>query len=111
MAKNNAIKEVDVYPTRGLIYDRFGELIVFNEPIYDLMVTPRLAKNFDTAKLCELLNIQTADFYKKWDDMKKQRSYSSRRHNVFFKQISQRDYSRLQEFMNLSFSLTDIQMP
>jgi penicillin-binding protein 2 len=51
MAKNNAIKEVDVYPTRGLIYDRYGELIVFNEPIYDLMVTPRLAKNFDTAKL------------------------------------------------------------
>jgi penicillin-binding protein 2 len=101
MAKNNAIKEVDVYPTRGLIYDRYGELIVFNEPIYDLMVTPRLAKNFDTAKLCELLNIQTADFYKKWDDMKKQRNYSSRRPNVFFKQISQRDYSRLQEFMNL----------
>lgn len=101
MAKNNAIKEVDVYPTRGLIYDRYGELIVFNEPIYDLMVTPRLAKNFDTAKLCELLNIQTSDFYKKWDNMKKERSYSSRRPNVFFKQISQRDYSRLQEFMNL----------
>ena len=42
IAFENAIKEIEVYPTRGLVYDRKGELIVYNEAIYDIMVTPRL---------------------------------------------------------------------
>ena len=54
LARNNAIKELDVYPTRGLVYDRNNELIVYNEAIYDLMVIPRQAKGIDTTKLCEL---------------------------------------------------------
>ena len=49
LAKSNAIKEVDVYPTRGMVYDRKGELIVYNEAIYDLMIIPRQAKGIDPA--------------------------------------------------------------
>lgn len=57
LAKNNAIKELDVYPTRGMVYDRKGELIVYNEAIYDLMIIPRQVKGVDTAKLAEMLGI------------------------------------------------------
>jgi penicillin-binding protein 2 len=101
LAKNNAIKELDIYPTRGLVYDRKGELIVYNESIYDLMVVPRQAKKVDTIKLCELLNITSEEFLKRAADMKKQRGYSSYKPNAFIKQLSLKDYSRLQEFMHL----------
>ncbi|MCS6934985.1 MAG: penicillin-binding protein 2 [Chitinophagales bacterium] len=101
LAKNNAIKEVDIYPTRGLVYDRNGELLIYNEPLYDLMVTPRAVRGADTAKLCELLGITREEFDRKWMEMQKQKGYSTRKPNVFIKQISQKDYSRLQEFMHL----------
>lgn len=101
LAKNNAIKEVDIYPTRGLVYDRNGELIVYNEAIYDLMVIPRQAKNADTAKLCELLNMTKEDFLKRFEEIKKQRGYSTYKPNVFVKQLSLKDYARLQEYFYL----------
>lgn len=103
LAKNNAIKELDIYPTRGMIYDRKGELIVFNEAIYDLMVTPyetKKAKGFDTVKLCELLNITKEDLLDRFEKMKKNKGYA-RVPNVFAKQMSLKDYSRLQEHMYL----------
>lgn len=101
MAKSNAIKERDIYPTRGLVYDRNGELIVYNEAIYDLMVIPRQAKNVDTLKLCELLGITKDSIMHRFQEMKSQRGYSSYKPNVFVKQLSLKDYSRLQEYLYL----------
>jgi len=34
-------KEVIVYPSRGLIYDRKGRVLVTNQTVYDLMVLPK----------------------------------------------------------------------
>jgi penicillin-binding protein 2 len=101
MAKSNAIKELDVYPTRGLVYDRKGQLIVYNEAIYDLMVVPRQAKGVDSAKLAELLGLTHEELVNRFDEMKKQRGYSSYKPNVFAKQLSLKDYSRLQEYLYL----------
>ncbi|HWB64060.1 MAG TPA: penicillin-binding protein 2 [Chitinophagales bacterium] len=101
LAKNNAIKEVDVYPTRGMVYDRNGELIVYNEAIYDLMIIPRQAKDIDTSKLCELLGITVDDYVSRMEALKKTKGYSSYKPNVFFKQLSLKDYSRLQEYLYL----------
>lgn len=102
MARSNAIKEVDVYPTRGLVYDRDGELIVYNEAIYDLMVVPRQAKGVDSVKLCELLGIPLSRYTERWvevKDKRKNRGYSQYKPQVFWKQVSQQDYSRLQEIL------------
>lgn len=101
LAKNNAIKEIDIYPTRGFVYDRNGELIVYNEAIYDLMVIPRQAKSIDTLKLCELLGMDKAGFLHRFEEMKKQKGYSKYKPNVFAKQLSLRDFSRLQEYLYL----------
>ena len=101
LAKNNAIKEQDVYPTRGMVYDRKGELIVYNEAIYDLMIIPRQAKKIDTAKLCELLGLTAETCVSYFKDLKKARGYSTYKPNVFIKQLSLRDYSRLQEYLYL----------
>ena len=103
LATNNAVRELDVYPTRGMIYDRNGLLIVYNEAIYDLMVTPyetKKAKGFDTLKLCELLNISKSELLERYEKMKKIKGYA-RVPNVFAKQLSLQDYSRLQEYMYL----------
>lgn len=101
LARNNAVKELDVYPTRGYVYDRNGELIVYNEAIYDLMVIPRQAKGIDTAKLCELLGITSNDYEARLLAMRSAKGYSSYKPNVFMKQLSLKDYSRLQEYLYL----------
>jgi Penicillin-binding protein 2, putative len=36
-ADNIVLRKVREYPPRGLIYDRYGNLMVFNEAAYDLM--------------------------------------------------------------------------
>ena len=41
LANRNALRYVTQYPSRGLVYDRNGKLLVYNEAVYDLMVIPR----------------------------------------------------------------------
>ena len=64
-AENNSLRRVIDYPTRGLIFDRNGNLLVYNKPIYDLMVVPNLVREFDTLELCEILNIPQELFLSK----------------------------------------------
>ncbi len=40
-ANNNVLRKINIYPARGIIYDRNGKILVQNEPVYDLMVIPR----------------------------------------------------------------------
>jgi penicillin-binding protein 2 len=53
-----------VYPDRGILFDRKGKAILRNTIIYDLMVTPAKIRgiNLDTATLCRILEIDTAEF-------------------------------------------------
>src|SRR4051812_18491407 len=61
-AYNNAFHFVTDYAARGFVYDRKGKLIVYNEPVYDLMVIPNQVDHPDTNEICELLTITHADF-------------------------------------------------
>jgi penicillin-binding protein 2 len=54
-----------IYPDRGILFDRKGRPILQNTIIYDLMVTPGKVKGLDTAALCRILNIDTAEFRKR----------------------------------------------
>jgi len=65
LAQNNAIFRKTVYPPRGFVYDRNGKPIVNNTIVLDLMVRPSELKNVDTAYLCRLLEIDTAEFRKR----------------------------------------------
>jgi penicillin-binding protein 2 len=62
LAEENALFRKSIYPTRGIIYDRKGRSILNNTIMYDLMVTPSQVKNIDTAYLCQLVGIDTAEF-------------------------------------------------
>ncbi len=95
-ADNNVLRYVTQYPARGLIYDRNGELIVFNQAAYDLMVVPAQASKIDTTGFCNLIGI-TSELFR--ERMKAAINYSRRAPSVFLKQISNETYARLQEKM------------
>ena len=55
-ADSNALVRQTIYPSRGLIYDRNGELLVFNQPIYEVtMIMREMGKQFDTTAFCRTL--------------------------------------------------------
>ncbi|HEX2532516.1 MAG TPA: penicillin-binding protein 2, partial [Chitinophagaceae bacterium] len=62
LAQENAVYKKPIYPPRGIVYDRDGKAIVNNTLMYDLMVTPSEIRNVDTAYLCRMLEIDTAEF-------------------------------------------------
>ena len=95
-AENNVHRHITQYPARGLIYDRNGTLLVYNEAVYDLMVIPKQRGDIDTAELCELINM-TNDEYNK--AIKEATEYSSRKSSIFAKQLSKETFGYLQEKM------------
>jgi penicillin-binding protein 2 len=95
-ANNNVLRYITQYPARGLVYDRFGKLMVYNEPAYDLMVIPKQVKNIDTAELCRLLEITPADFIER---VERARNYSPYRPSIFESQITRENYGYLEEKM------------
>lgn len=93
-ADNNAILKTVKIPARGLIYDRDDNLIVYNEPAYDLYVTPRRVKPFDTIKFAALLNIDP-EIIK--SGIAKARDYSSYKASPLVRQFTSKEFASLQE--------------
>ena len=93
-ANNNVLRYMTEYPARGLVYDREGVLLVYNEAAYDLMVTPRQVKQIDTVDFCETVGITKVQFIKK---MKQVKAYSPYKESIFEKQLSKETYAALQE--------------
>lgn len=96
-ADSNAFLKKTVYPSRGLIYDRNGELVVFNQPAYDVMMIPRDVQPFDTLDFCNTLNITREQFDRRLADMRSSSGYSSYTPQRLMSQLSAQDYGRLQE--------------
>ncbi|MFC5281911.1 penicillin-binding protein 2 [Pedobacter alpinus] len=93
-ADNNVLRKLLIYPARGVILDRNGEVLVQNEPVYDLMVIPGQVKEMDTLEFCKLIKISKADFDKAF---KKAKNYSLYRSSLFQKQLSALTYAAFQE--------------
>ncbi len=93
-ANNNVIRPITDFPARGLIYDRKGKLLVYNEPVYDLMIIPKQAKNIDSLELCSLIGITAEEYSEKY---KKAKAYSPVKASVFEKQLSVETYATFQE--------------
>ena len=95
-ADNNVLRYITQYPARGLIYDRNGKLMVFNQAAYDIMVVPAQTLRFDTTEFCSTIGITRTIFNER---LKAAINYSKRAPSVFLKQISAETYGRLQEKM------------
>jgi penicillin-binding protein 2 len=96
-AANNSMVYTTVYPTRGIIYDRNGKILVGNQVAYDLMVTPKEVTEFDTLTLARVLDV-TPEFIRN-----KMKEYTKNRRNigwqsvVMLRKIPQETYMRFSE--------------
>ena len=91
-AENQALRYVTVYPDRGVIYDRNGKLLVYEESAYDLMVIPRDIEDLDTTAFCDLLGMEKDVLVKKLKRAKKRSSYAP---SHFEKQITKDEWARI----------------
>ncbi|MEM9822077.1 MAG: penicillin-binding protein 2 [Bacteroidota bacterium] len=97
-AKATAIDKSILYPSRGLIYDRNGRLLVNNNAMYDLKATYKLIDTeMDTLKFCTLLDIDRATFEKNLNKDWRSVRYSKSVPFVFMSKISSATCARLQE--------------
>lgn len=100
-ADSNAfLKKID-YPSRGVIRDRNGKLLVYNQPSYDIMVVINEAKgHLDTLDFCRTLGITNEYFVKRMDEVKdrnKNPGYSRFTQQLFMTQVDDKDFSVFQE--------------
>jgi penicillin-binding protein 2 len=98
MANDIAIFRKVVYPPRGAILDRKGKSMLYNERVYDLMVTPNLVtKSLDTSSLCLALGLDI-DAFKKMITRARIKSGSMRK-GVFIEEMTAAQTARFQENM------------
>lgn len=99
-ADSNAFLNKTVYPSRGVMYDRTGKLLVSNQPAYDVMVCMRNVKDLDTLAFCQSLGITREFFDKRMADVKNRRlnpGYSSYTDQLFLSQLTAEDFAMFQE--------------
>ena len=97
---SNAFLNRKLYPPRGVMYDRNGKLLVYNQPTYDVMVIFRETKEMDTLAFCRAVNISIEKFRQKLADVKNLKSnpgYSSYTPQTFLTQLGNKEYGILQE--------------
>ncbi len=96
-ASNNSMVYSTIYPPRGVIYDRNGEILVGNSVCYDILVTPRDVERFDTLALAAALDT-TVEFVR--GRMEYYRTYRSRigyQTQTFLKQVPHATYIKFAE--------------
>jgi len=95
-ADNNVLRYVTQYPPRGVVFDRTGKLMVYNEPAYDLLIVPKQVKAFDTTELCKILDLNLDDVRQR---IRKARNYSMVKPTIFLEQLSKEDFGFLDEVL------------
>ncbi|MBR5234712.1 MAG: penicillin-binding protein 2 [Bacteroidaceae bacterium] len=99
-ADSNAFLNKTIYPSRGVMYDRNGKLLVSNQPAYDVMVCMRNVKDLDTLAFCNSLGITREFFEKRIKDIKNKNlnpGYSSYTDQLFLSQLTAEDFAMFQE--------------
>jgi len=89
-----AIQELSVYPERGLIFDRNGNLLVANQPSYELIIIPENTSIFDTISFANLIDMNPDELKK---EINSSIAYSTKLPSVIKSQISKEKNAFLQE--------------
>ena len=96
-ADSNAFRKEIIYPSRGLVTDRKGRLLVYNEPSYNIMVVMQEQWGVDTLDFCETVGI-TPEFYKqRMKEIKQRIGYSRHTPQLFMSQIPAEEFSVFKE--------------
>lgn len=101
-ADSNAFYKKTIYPARGLMYDRNGKLVVYNQASYDITFVPREIKGVDTLELCRTLDITVDEFNERMARVKNKRNnpgYSTYTEQEFMTLLTGEEFARFQEKM------------
>lgn len=102
-ADSNAFLKKIEFPSRGLIYDRNGVLMVYNQPSYDVMVIMNEENgHLDTLEFCKAIGITKDFFIKRMLDIKdrsKNPGYSRYTQQLFLSKLTEREFSVFREKM------------
>ncbi|RHJ77096.1 penicillin-binding protein 2 [Parabacteroides sp. AM08-6] len=99
-ADSNAFFKKTLIPSRGIIYDRTGRLLVYNQPAYEVMLIMREIQPFDTLDFCNILGITRERFVERIAEIKNRKlnpGYSSYVPQVFMNHLSAQECGVLQE--------------
>jgi len=100
VSDNNASLRNTILPTRGLLYDRNKELLVFNKTSYNVMITMKEVKQpFDTLDFCRTIGIEKEQFDKRVADIKNRklnRGYSPYTPQMLISQLPEKETGALQ---------------
>jgi len=96
IANRNVIEKAIEYPYRGLVFDRNGKLLLYNDPVFDLMITPKNVDLSDSLLIKKLLFITQREF-----DQAYLKAISFSRHlpSIFYKQLSNEKFAAFQDRM------------
>ncbi len=90
-ADTRSIASIVEYPYRGLIYDRNDNILVYNEPAFDLMVIRNQAKGIDTLAFCDLLGIGKEEY------VQKIRKAHPVKPSLFFEMMANEEFGKIQD--------------
>jgi len=96
-AENNSMVYSTTYPTRGIIHDRNGNILVGNKVAYDLMVTPKEVEEFDTLALSRVLDVPVGFIKDKMDEYRQKSRRIGYQSVVMIKQMPPEQYMRFAE--------------
>ncbi|CCY15211.1 peptidoglycan glycosyltransferase [Prevotella sp. CAG:755] len=99
-ADSNAFLKKIQYPSRGLIMDRRGKLLVYNEPSYNIMVIMKEQQGVDTLDFCRTIGITKEEYVQRMAEIKDRRKnpgYSRYTPQLFLGQISPEEFSVFRE--------------
>lgn len=94
LSMQNSLRMEIVNPARGLIYDRNGAILVDNQPIYTITITP---SRFDMDKLELLSEILELDPELVFERIREAQQYSWFRSSRLFTEVPLRVFSNIQE--------------
>jgi penicillin-binding protein 2 len=95
-AHDNVVKKTTIYPSRGLMIDRKGKVMVYNDAVYDILVQWNITKELDTLKLCELLGTDVQYVRKKLDEIMRT---TPNKPTAFIKLLDPQTFAKFQEHL------------
>ena len=93
LSENNTVHLESIYPSRGIITDRYDSVIVENQPTYDFYIIPKQFWIRDTSQLLNSFSISKSQFFEKFN---KAKSYSLYRPSIFYKGMDHFTFASLQ---------------
>src|SRR6056297_48444 len=94
VSKQNSLRQQVVHPSRGLIFDRNNPILVDNQPIFSINITPANFKKENIPLLADLLNMEIEEIQIRVNEA---REYSWQRPSRLATEVSFTEFSNIQE--------------